>query len=187
MKKLWITASFIKDKNLFTKLKQDEIDVWYDKAFNRGLDNYIQQIYFSFYKNVNAYKIKSDLGDLYRQFLTFLNRKFAYINYYALDSENIKQVFDEAFNEAYKPKTENAQSEKNNANSENEIKEFLRKKIIEKRNSENENALARLRNFEQHFLGEDFLSTKPVGFILQGVPFEGISNWKNLYTTFIVP
>lgn len=101
LKKLWITAYLINDKELYLKLKQDEIDVWYDKTFNRGFDNYIQQIYTSFYENVEKYKITLELGDLYRQFLKLVNRKFAYINYYALDKENLKSLLDDCFKNIY--------------------------------------------------------------------------------------
>lgn len=101
LKKLWFTAYLINDETLYMKLKQDEIDVWYDKSFNRGLDNYIQQIYGSFYSNVEKFKVNIELGDLYRQFLKLLNRKLAYINYYSLDEENLKSLLDECFKSVY--------------------------------------------------------------------------------------
>lgn len=101
LKKLWFTAYLINNKELYKKLKQDEIDVWYDKSFNRGLDNYIHQIYTSFYNNVDLYKISSDLNDLYRQFLKLVNRKLAYINYYALDEDSINNLLNECFKSVY--------------------------------------------------------------------------------------
>lgn len=102
LKKLWFTAYLINDKDLYMKLKQDEIDVWYDKSFNRGLDNYIHQIYIAFYKNVNDVKATIELGDLYRRFLKLINRKLAYINYYALNNDNFTLLLNECFATAYK-------------------------------------------------------------------------------------
>lgn len=101
LKKLWITAYLINDEELYSKLKQDEIDVWYDKTYNRGFDNYIQNIFNSFYRNVENYNIRSDLHELYRQFLKLINRKLAYINYYALDENSLSNLFDICFKTVY--------------------------------------------------------------------------------------
>lgn len=121
LKKLWFTAYLINDEELYMKLKQDEIDVWYDKSFNRGLDNYIQQIYKNFYANVEKFKVNIELGDLYRKFLKLLNRKLAYINYYSLDEESLKYLLNDCFKTIYEEfKNALPISEKLNSKGENE-------------------------------------------------------------------
>ena len=189
LKKLWFTAYLIDDKELYMKLKQDEIDVWYDKSFNRGLDNYIQQIYKSFYANVEKFKVNIELGDLYRQFLKLLNRKLAYINYYSLDKENLECLLNECFKTVYE-EFKNAQiiSEKLNAKAESE-KNILpdnknasqKKVVIRVKNPQ----IERLRMNEKHSLDEDFENTIPIGFIFGNIPFENTNTWVDLYTAFI--
>ena len=189
LKKLWFTAYLIDDKELYMKLKQDEIDVWYDKSFNRGLDNYIQQIYKNFYSNVEKFKVSIELGDLYRQFLKVLNRKLAYINYYSLDEENLKVLLDECFRTVYE-EFKNAQSitDKLNSETENQNNVFIneeikaqKKIVIKVKNPQ----IERLRKNEKHSLEEDFENTTPIGFIFGNVPFENINSWVDLYTAFI--
>lgn len=100
LKKLWFTAYMIHDADLYTKMLQDEIDTWYDRAFTRGMDAYVNSIYDSFHKNVKLYKLDS-LGDLYREFFKAINRKLAFINYYALGKKDLECLHDECFRSAY--------------------------------------------------------------------------------------
>lgn len=125
LKKLWFTAYLINDETIYMKLKQDEIDVWYDKSFNRGLDNYIQQIYRIFHSNVEKFKGEKTLEVLYRPFLKLLNRKLAYINYYSLDEENLKSLFDDCFRTVYEEfKNVQSNTEKINSETENQKSAF---------------------------------------------------------------
>lgn len=194
LKKLWFTAYLINDEELYKKLKQDEIDVWYDKAFNRGLDNYIQQIYTSFYRNIEKYKINSELGDWYRQFLKLLNRKLAYINYYALDINSMQALLDGCFQEIYQEekiakenlailKTEPEISEQIENKSDKET--TRRKVVILKRKTENEKKLQLLRQYKRHTLTENFENSEPIGFIFGGIAFSNINSWAELYKTFM--
>lgn len=195
LKKLWFTAYLINDEELYKKLKQDEIDVWYDRAFNRGLDNYIQQIYKSFYWNLEKYKINSEFGDLYRQFLKLLNRKLAYINYYALNEDNMQTLLDGCFQEIYEEakitkenlavlNTEPETSEQTENKSDNGT--TRRKVVIVKRKTENEKKVQDLRRQDKsHSLTEDFENSEPIGFIFGGIAFANTNSWAELYKTFM--
>lgn len=183
LKKLWFTAYFINDIGLYMKLKQDEINEWYKKTFNRGLDNYIQKVSSSFYRNIQTFGITFELHDLYRQFFISVNRKLAYINWYSLGNSGTDKFLDACFKTAYANFMESQEATKRITGA--DFSGETTKIVTPVRTPAVEAALKRLREHEKHSLGEDFKHLIPIGFILAGLPFENISSWIDLFTTLI--
>ncbi len=184
LKKLWFTAYMINDTELYLRMKQDEIDIWYDKTFNRGQDRYIQCVFTNFYKNIEAFNITAEVNDLYRQFFKVVNRKLAYINWYALlYSSGTDKFLDDCFKTAYKNFNEFQEATKRITGT--DFSGETPKIVAPVKSHAVEAALKRLREHEKHSLGEDFKHLIPIGFILAGLPFENISSWIDLFTTLI--
>lgn len=184
LKKLWLTAYMINDTGLYLRMKQDEIDIWYDKAFNRGQDKYIQCVFTNFYKNIEAFNITAEVNDLYRQFFKVVNRKLAYINWYALlDSSGTDKFLDDCFKTAYENFKESQEAIRRIIGT--EFSDKTKNVVSSIKSPAIEAALKRLRTHERHSLEEDFTSLVPRGFILAGIPFENTNSWSDLFSTFI--
>ena len=97
LKKLWFSAYMLNDPELSKILKPDQMDHWYDKTSTRGYSNYINIVYITFNELTKKYNINTNLQPLFREYLKAVNRKLAYVNYFALSDDDFIKLATIAF------------------------------------------------------------------------------------------
>ena len=108
--KLWWGAylSTKEDDKLFEYIKEhDEFDTFFDRANSRGYNGYINIVYKVFDDKWEVIKdiIKQERTLFFREVIIRICKKFAYLNFYALTEENLKEITEKIIDELVKKKT----------------------------------------------------------------------------------
>lgn len=100
---LWWGAYLADDDKLYNKLSADEFVGWFERTSIRGYPKYIN-IFMEYFRT----KIRENKSlipvDIYRALIKEINRRLAFINYFALTEENFTQIIDESFSKVIKEK-----------------------------------------------------------------------------------
>jgi len=93
---LWWGAYLASDEQLYNHLSADEFVGWFERTSIRGYPNYINIFIHFFRAKIKEYK-QLNPTDTYRDLIKEINRRLAFINYFALSSENFENIVAESF------------------------------------------------------------------------------------------
>ena len=98
---LWWGAYLADDDKLYNHLSADEFVGWFERTSIRGYPKYIN-IFMEYFRT----KIKENKNlnpvDTYRALIKEINRRLAFINYFALTEDTFTQIIDESFTKIIK-------------------------------------------------------------------------------------
>lgn len=111
LKMLWFSAYLIGDSELYKSLSSDFFNRWMERAYTRGYDGYINKFIKVFDKHFDDFvkqnKSRINKSVVLDEYVKEARKRFAYLNWYALNDEQKDAVFEDCFNKCLSLITEN--------------------------------------------------------------------------------